>query len=113
MLRCIGTLTLVLALLALAVDSARASTSAPMDGPQSAATCFEDEPCWHWPTMGNGMRGIVSMRGTPIVVSACRFSRMMARRGWRERRIMGYGMRGDAWALVHGCAAAHNSAYDS
>ena len=67
------------------------------------STCVEDEPCWHWPTMGNRKRGIVSMRGTHVIVSPCRFSLMMERRSWRERRIMGWGMRGDAFALKHGC----------
>lgn len=32
-------------------------------------TCEEDMPCWSWPTMGDGMRGVVTMHGTPKVVS--------------------------------------------
>lgn len=102
MLRYIGSILLLCAVLALAADAASGAPSAP------SVTCYEDQPCWHWPTMGNGMRGIVTLDGDPIVVGACRFARAMAGHTRAQRRIMGWGMRGDRWAMRHGCeGSAH------
>jgi hypothetical protein len=67
----------------------------------SAPRCQEDAPCWHWPTMGNHKRGIVTMNGTPLVVGPCRFARMM-RAGNIDYQPTDY-LRGDRWAMRHGC----------
>lgn len=44
------------------------------------AKCVEDAPCWNWATMGNHRRGIITMWGTPEVVSPCRYQHL-AKRG--------------------------------
>lgn len=45
-----------------------AAPAAP-SAPASAARCAEDMPCWNWATMGDGHRGVVTMWGTPKVVT--------------------------------------------
>ena len=35
---------------------------------------YEDDRCWSWPTDGNRRRGVVTVDGTPMVVSMCRFA---------------------------------------
>ncbi len=42
-----------------------------------AGGCAEDSPCWNWASMGNHRRGVVTHRGTSLVVSPCRFQRLM------------------------------------
>ena len=45
-----------------------------------AKTCTEDMPCWNWTTMGDHRRGVVTMWGTPKVVS-CGDLRWLIRHG--------------------------------
>lgn len=91
------------ALMGMAACAAWGASSTPSDAPHAGTTCVEDASCWTWSRMGNRMRGIVSLRGTRVVVGTCRFQRMMMRRTHAQRVIMGYGMKGDAWAMRHGC----------
>lgn len=108
MIRYLGTAIAVLALLALLADSAL--------GASPARTCFEDEPCWNWATMGNHKRGVVTTDGTPLVVGPCRFARMWERGRLRysvrfngRTYVLLERLKGDGWARRHGCRAhAHN-----
>lgn len=59
--------------------------------------CFEDEPCWRWPTMGNRMRGVVTMHGTPLIVTARRFCRLYAHRNLDRYPFNPAAERGDGW----------------
>jgi hypothetical protein len=95
------TASAILAITALgaAVESASAATPA----------CQEDQPCWVWSKMGNRKRGIVTAWGDSRVVGPCGFRREydrsrkvgMGRYFLRTNRIEG--LRGDYWALRHGC----------
>jgi hypothetical protein len=78
---------------------------------QAAATCQEDEPCWTWSTMGNRHRGIVTLSGNARVVGPCTFQRLyrtghiaysVAVGGKRYSGLLER-MRGDVWAIAHGC----------
>lgn len=62
--------------------------------------CQEDQPCWNWATMGNHHRGIVTMHGTPLVVSPCQFQRLMRARNVDYR---GQDMKGDKLAMRIHC----------
>ena len=64
---------------------------------------FEDDPCWNWATMGNRKRGVVTVWGTPINVGPCRFAKL--RRAHRLTYAPIDHMRGDVWAMRHGCDA--------
>lgn len=46
----------------------------------SGGGCQEDMPCWNWASMGDHRRGVVTMFGTPLVVSPCKFQRLMKMR---------------------------------
>lgn len=66
-----------------------------------ALPCAEDAPCWHWSTMGNHRRGIVTVHARRVIVGPCRFARY-----WRTGRIdrtRTPTLRGDGWARRHGC----------
>jgi hypothetical protein len=70
--------------------------------PVAAVTrCAEDDACWTWSRMGNRRRGIVTRWGTPLVVGPCRFARL--RRAGRVDYPRFARMKGDAWAMQHGC----------
>ena len=92
----------------LAADVSKADIGAASVAPSVSATatlaspCMEDEPCWTWSRMGNRTRGVVTRYGNPLVVGPCRFARMH-----RAHRLDPHNerMRGDAWAIVHGCEA--------
>jgi hypothetical protein len=57
--------------------------------------------CWTWSRMGNRRRGIVTRWGTPLVVGPCRFAKL--RRAGRVDYPRFARMKGDAWAMQHGC----------
>jgi hypothetical protein len=63
--------------------------------------CAEDDPCWTWSRMGNRRRGVI-VDGRRRVVGPC---------GYAQLRVAGLldagnaRLRGDAWALSHGCAS--------
>lgn len=64
--------------------------------------CQEDDPCWTWSKMGNRRRSVVDLAtGERVVVGPCTFRHMWmngnARLGAGDR------MRGDWWAIHHGC----------
>lgn len=86
-----------------AVPADRAMAVAPGYAPASRTVCHEDRPCWIWSRMGNRRRGVVTMRGTPIVVGPCTYARLW-RAGSLDRTHRSQRMRGDWWALLHGCA---------
>lgn len=78
--------------------------------PASAAIrCHEDQACWSWSTMGNHKRGVVTMAGNRRIVGPCQFERLV-REHWIDLR--GQRMKGDAWAIDHGCAKAHFDALE-
>lgn len=59
-------------------NPAKGLAAAPSADADAAATlpgrpCADDEPCWNWTTMGNRRRGVVTMWGTPLVVSPHRY----------------------------------------
>lgn len=96
----------------LAITLAATAVAEVFASPASAAvTCQEDEPCWSWSTMGNHHRGIVTLHGNRRVVGPCAFQRLYrthhiaysVRVGGKVYRNMLERMRGDAWALAHGC----------
>lgn len=86
-----------LALAALSI-AAGAIVGAPA---ATRAVCQEDAPCWNWASMGDHHRGIVSMHGTPLVVSPCRFKKLM-QSGMLDYRFSDV-MRGDATAMRLDC----------
>ena len=67
----------------------------------ATSSCAEDDQCWTWPTMGNHRRGVVTMHGNLPVVGPCRFARMARRHAidWSSTPRL----RGDRWAIAHGC----------
>ena len=118
----IGATLLILASLAwLSAYAARADVAPAHVGAQRAATatlsptCAEDAPCWVWSRMGNHRRGIVTLSGNVRVVGPCAFQRLWrgghirysVRVGGKVYRNMLERMRGDAWAIAHGCDPTH------
>jgi hypothetical protein len=98
MLRYIGPLTLIVAALAIFAGEATASTP--------PAKCYEDSPCWHWPTMGNLERGVVlrTPRGEPkrrAILGPCGFA-YYDHMGWIDWKRTPR-LRGDRFARRHGC----------
>jgi hypothetical protein len=84
---------------------AGSATSANAAPTAHAATCFEDQPCWNWVTMGNGQRGVTTVTGRNLVVGTCRFRKL-----WRAKKIRYHGapyvierIKGDGFARRHGC----------
>lgn len=78
-------MTVLIGLLVFADPPRPARASAPPR--QAIGTAFharscpaEDDPSWNWVRCGNGRRGIVTMWGTPKVVSCGEF-RWLARHG--------------------------------
>jgi hypothetical protein len=79
-------LALIAAILSLSLAARSLAASEPLrtDARQASAAvtlaspCNEDEPCWNWARMGNGKRGVVTMWGTPKVVTCGQF-RWLAR----------------------------------
>lgn len=76
----------------------------------ASVPCMEDAPCWTWSRMGNHQRGVVTTHGTPLVVGPCRFARLYRAHVIRYsvtldgvRYPLMDRLRGDAWALRHGC----------
>lgn len=61
--------------------------------------CEEDDPCWTWPTMGHHNRGVY-VRGQLRVVNACTYRKLRVA-GLLDARTER--LRGDAWAVKHGC----------
>lgn len=92
-----------LALLVSLVTAIAANAAAP--------TCTEDMSCWMWSTMGNHKRGVVTLYGNERVVGPCEFRRLWEAGHLRYtvtvdgHRYTGMldRMRGDQWALKHGC----------
>ena len=66
--------------------------------PVAGKNCQEDEPCWTWSTMGNKRRGIVTMWGTPKVVT-CGQYRHLYRTGNLDIGSRPGSMRGD-WSCI-------------
>jgi hypothetical protein len=66
-----GSILLLLALIVIA---------APAPAAPSRARCAEDMPCWNWSVMGDRQRGVVTMWGTPKVVT-CGSLRWLVRHG--------------------------------
>ncbi len=64
--------------------------------------CHEDEACWNWVTMGNHRRGIMTIGGRRVVVSACAYRRMHTARTI-DHRASGHFL-GDALALRVRCS---------
>lgn len=70
-----------------------------------ATRCAEDDPCWTWSRMGARRRSVLDLStGQRVVVSPCTFRHMWINgnadvSGAAER------MRGDWWAIHHGCDA--------
>jgi len=62
-------------------------------------TCREDMPCWAWSRMGNRKRGVLLADGRRVIVGPCGFKRLHDR-----GKVHGQKIRGDAWAVQHGCA---------
>lgn len=54
--------------------------TAPAPARAERVRCTEDMPCWNWATMGDKHRGVVTMWGTPKVVS-CGGLRWLVRHG--------------------------------
>jgi hypothetical protein len=50
------------------------------DGYVEHLACYEDDPCWNWATMGDRKRGVVTMWGTPKIVT-CGGLRWLVRHG--------------------------------
>lgn len=63
---------------ALSMTVAYAAPAAPARAER--VRCVEDMPCWNWATMGDKHRGVVTMWGTPKVVS-CGGLRWLVRHG--------------------------------
>lgn len=63
---CTVALVVASVLMALALHAA---VSPVLAASPAATACQEDDPCWRWPTMGNRKRGVVTMWGTPKVVT--------------------------------------------
>src|SRR4051812_24495560 len=77
----------------------------PSTGAAADPACAEDEACWNWAKMGNGQRGVVTVKGKAMVVGTCRFQKL-----WYAKRIRYRGpgarierLKGDAWARRYGC----------
>jgi hypothetical protein len=84
--------------------NAKLPRSQRLDCSHPEPPCLEDEPCWRWPLMGNGMRGLVSLHGTPLTVGPCRYRRMYARaKRLHMAYLLGPALPGDSWARRHGC----------
>lgn len=67
----------------------------------AAPTCMEDMPCWTWSTMGNHDRGVTLRNGTRVVVGPCAYARARHAHTIDMKRTPK--LRGDAWAMAHGC----------
>jgi hypothetical protein len=105
---------------ALAVCAISASTGSmlPSDAPTPrslpsstttvdiVARCAEDDPCWTWSRMGNHRRAVLDLAsGRRVVVSPCTF-RHMWMNGNAALSKRSEQMRGDWWAIHHGCDPA-------
>jgi hypothetical protein len=65
--------------------------------------CMEDDPCWVWPKMGNRKRGVYDLaRKQYRVVTPCQF-RMLWMNGDADLHKDSQRMRGDWYAIHHGC----------
>jgi hypothetical protein len=72
---------LAASMLVLAALFAAACSAAPAAPARAERVrCTEDMPCWNWATMGDRNRGVVTMWGTPKVVS-CGGFRWLVRHG--------------------------------
>ena len=93
--RTYAAILVAIVLLGLAGASDKASAAS------SEATCYEDMPCFQWPTMGNFRRGIVTVGGRRLVVGPCRFQRiaLAERIDWRRSG----NLPGDSLAIFAGC----------
>ena len=73
-------------------------TGAQANGPK----CYEDEPCWSWPTMGNLQRGVfVKDRKRRVIVNACQYAVLVELSLIDRKRTVR--LRGDRFAINHGC----------
>jgi hypothetical protein len=75
----------------------------PAEAARHRTSCVEDAPCWSWSQMGNRRRGIVTAWGTPKVVGPCGYRREVLRTPPSMRKLLGRKLKGDRWALRHGC----------
>jgi hypothetical protein len=67
------------------------------------ARCAEDDPCWTWSRMGNRRRGVLDLStGQRVVVGPCTFRHMWLN-GNADVSSASERMRGDWWAIHHGC----------
>lgn len=85
-----------------------AACSRGLDCSHPEPPCFEDEPCWRWPTMGNHRRGVVTMNGTPLVVTVRRFCRLylhgnLDRYPFNPDSRPGDGFVPGDWVALHRC----------
>lgn len=76
---------------------------AAIAGRATGATCYEDEPCFRWSTMGNHQRGWVAVKGDRHrhVVNTCQFAALNFNHmiDWKRTPHL----HGDRWAIKHGC----------
>lgn len=85
-------LTAAVIVAGLSLSAGMASATAA-DAAQRPAHCTEDMACWTWPRMGNGRRAVVTMWGTPKVVT-CGDMRWLVRHGDLDERSTPW-LRGD------------------
>jgi hypothetical protein len=70
-----------------------------------AARCAEDDPCFTWSKMGDRRRGVLDLAsGRRVVVGPCTF-RHMWMNGNADLSKSSERMRGDWWAIHHGCGS--------
>lgn len=79
-----------------------ASSGSVSAGYRTASACQEDAPCWTWSRMGNRQRGVVLRDGSRVVVGPCRYAWLV--QGGRLDRTRTVLLRGDSWAIRHGCS---------
>ena len=85
-------------LITAAASLAMLASSAPAVAHAPRAACMEDAACWSWSTMGNRSRAVTTLRGQRIIVGPCYFRRLA------EADLIRYKpLRGDYWAITHGC----------
>lgn len=96
----VASLLIIGCTLALGAQLARADVhaSTPSAPAHAIPACgAEDDPSWVWFRCGNRMRGVVTMWGTPAVVT-CGTFRYLVRIGDIDTRSTPK-LRGDAWCL--------------
>lgn len=66
---------------------------APQAASAASSVCHEDRPCFNWRTMGNHQRGLWTISGKHVVVTARQFD--ILNRGFRINWDTSAGLKGD------------------